>query len=927
MPEPDLLVTKFTIPPVRSALLQRSHLLAVLDQSRSFPLTLLSASAGFGKTTLLSTWASQSTSQVGWLSLDEQDNDPARFWAYVIAALRHSGSPVGEAAEALLHSPRPSLLTGALTSLINELAALAQDTALILDDYHLIREQAIHDSLQFLLDHLPPCLHLLLASRGDPKLPLARLRARGQVVEIRETELRLSGEEAARFLTQVMNLSLSEEDTGRLERRTEGWIAGLQLAALSLRRHHDMSAFIQAFTGSHRFILDYVQEEILEPLPEVQQRFLLHTSVLTRMNAEVCQALTGEQASQQMLESLERANLFLVPLDEERRWYRFHTLFREVLLARLQATQPEQVSRLHREAALWYQHQAWPHEAIPHALATQDFFFVAELLEATVERLHLQGELKTLLAWIKQLPEEVLRAHPRLATSYILAFNLLSPFSDGEEKEYLNLLWAGVEQTLQSEDQTRLSLAERDRLRNRMTILNGMRLAIKALSDGNVEQLNSVVELERHLSLDDDAVWRLLPGDSIAMAYRLAGNLLPMVSALQESRKMARMTQNRYQEAQILWGLIAALIALGQLRQARDHCQELHQLVDSLGGPLPVAAYPDVFQAQLAYEWNQLEVAKSAAEIAIEQTAPLQYMDILMSAYDVLVRVCMAQGDITGAEQAVREMERLNQSAGIPLFRPYFESLRVHLWLAQGNLTQAVDWAEHTPYHQEVPLYSRESAYLELARVYLAQQRYPLALQRLTALLSSAEQVARVGSMISILALQVAALQASGATQEALRVLLRLLTLAEPEGYLRVFLDAGETVQQALQALLTTEHMRASISPVPPALASYARTVLAAFASEQHQIVQQEAILPVSKALPPASSPSSQAAQQLLEPLTPREQEVLRLLAEGASNQEIARQLVVSFATAKKHVASILSKLGAENRTQAIARARSLSLL
>src|SRR6266516_2225157 len=419
MPEPDLLVTKFTIPPVRSALLQRSHLLTALDQSCSFPLTLLSASAGFGKTTLLSAWANQSTSQVAWLALDEQDNDPTRFWAYVIASLRHSSSPVGEGVLAMLYSPHPSLLTGALTSLINELAALSQDIALILDDYHLIREQAIHDSLQFLLDHLPPCLHLLLASRSDPKLALARLRARGQVIEIRETELRLSGEEAARFLTQVTGLALSEEEIGRLEQRTEGWIAGLQLAALSMRRHADVSAFIQAFTGSHRFILDYVQEEILEPLPQKQQRFLLQTSVLDRMNAEICQALTGEPASQAILEELERANLFLIPLDEERRWYRFHTLFREVLLARLQATQPEQVSRLHREEALWYQQQGWPHEAIPHALATQDFLFVAELLEGYTERLYLQGELQTLLAWIKLLPQEVLRTHPRLATSYI----------------------------------------------------------------------------------------------------------------------------------------------------------------------------------------------------------------------------------------------------------------------------------------------------------------------------------------------------------------------------------------------------------------------------------------------------------------------------------------------------------------------------
>jgi len=311
LPELDLLVTKFTVPPVRSALLHRSHLLEVLDQSCSVPLTLLLASAGFGKTTLLSVWASQRTSQVAWVTLDNQDNDPTRFWAYVIAALRHSGSrlsAVGEPAEALLHSSQPSLLTSALTSLINELAALAQDTVLILDDYHLIGEPAIHESLQFVLDHLPSCLHLLLASRSDPPLALARLRVRGQLVEIRDTDLRLDSGEAASFLTRVMGLTLSEEEIGRLEQRTEGWVAGLQLAALSMRKYHDMSAWISAFTGSHRLILDYVQEEILEPLPEGLQRFLLQTSVLDRMNAEVCQALTGEQASQQILESLERAH-------------------------------------------------------------------------------------------------------------------------------------------------------------------------------------------------------------------------------------------------------------------------------------------------------------------------------------------------------------------------------------------------------------------------------------------------------------------------------------------------------------------------------------------------------------------------------------------------------------------------------------------
>jgi LuxR family transcriptional regulator, maltose regulon positive regulatory protein len=918
--ELNLLVTRFTIPPARSALLHRSHLLEILEQGRSVPLTLLSAGAGFGKTTLLSTWASQSTDLVAWFSLDDQDNDPTRFWTYIIAALRHSGPAlcaVGEAALAMLHSPQPPPMASALISLINELAALAQDTALILDDYHLVRRRAIHESLQFLLDHLPSCLHLLIASRVDPPLALARLRARGQLIEIRDADLRLGSKEATSFLKEVMKLSLSEQDAQYLETRTEGWIAGLQLAALSMRRHDDVPAFIKAFTGSQRFILDYVQEEILEQLPEPQQRFLLYTSILERMNADVCQVLTGEQASQQMLEEMEHANLFLIPLDEERRWYRFHMLFREVLLARLHTKEPEQVARLHREAALWYQRQGWPHEAISHALKTQDALFVAELLESCAEHLSRQGELQTLLAWIKQLPLEVLHAHPRLATTYILAFHILFPFSSQqqEEKAYLQQLRAGVEEALQGEDRIVLAQAERDRLRYRLIILDGWELVAEALSHGNVEQLSGLAEMAQDLPLDDEPMWQQNRLGPLGIAWRMAGNFPPMVAALQESRKMTWVTQNRYLEAQILWGLIIALIALGQLPQARDRCQELQQIVVSLGDPLPVAAYPDVFQAQLAYEWNQLEAAKSAARKAIEKTASMQYMDILVMAYDVLVRVCIAQGDLLGAEQAVHEMTQMNKHAGIPLLRAWIEGPQVHLWLAQGNLTRAIDWAERAPYHQEPLAYSHEIATLALVRVFLAARQYPQALHLLAVLLSSAAQMVRVGSMVAILALQVATLQASGATQEALRALDRLLALAEPARYLRIFLDAGEPMRSALQAWFKSPQHAASA-----ALISYAQTILATFEGEQRQVVQQEA--------PPVSPPaSSQAAQQLLEPLTPREQEVLSLLAEGATNREIADRLVVSLATAKKHVASILSKLGAENRTQAIARARTLALL
>lgn len=922
MPEPNLLITKFTIPPVRSTLLARSHLLTVLDQSCASPLTLLSASAGFGKTTLLSTWARQSSSQVAWLSLDEQDNDPTRFWAYVIAALRKAGAPVGEATRATLYASQPSPLNSALTPLINELTLLAQETALILDDYHVISEPTLHASMQFLLEHLPACLHLLLASRGDPPLALSRLRARGQVVEVRATDLRLNGAETASFLTRVMGLLLSQEDIGRLETRTEGWIAGLQLAALSLRRHQDRPAFIQAFTGSHRLILDYVQEEILESLPEDQQRFLLQTSVLDRMNADICQALTGEQASQAILESLERANLFLVPLDEERRWYRFHTLFREVLLARLQAILPERVGPLHREAALWYQHQGWLHEAIPHALATGDFFFVASLLENGVERLYLQGEIKMLLAWIKQLPEEVLYAHPRLTTSYLLVFNLLSPFSDQhqEEKEYLHQLRAGVERTVLDASLLPLTLAERDQLRHRLTILDGWELAARALSDGNGKQLSRLAEQMQQTELTDDTMWQQCKLAPFSMAWRMEGNFPPMVATLQESWQKTQMAQQRFQEIQILWGLIAALIALGKLGQAHKRSLELQQLVERLGGPLPVGAYPDVFQAQLAYTWNQLEVAKKAASIAIEKTAPLQYMDILMVAYEVLSRVHLAQGNLSAAKQAIHEMEQVNQHAGIPLFRPWVEALRAHLWLAQGDLTRAADWAEHTTYQQSTLFYSREISYLALVHVYLALQQYPLALQWLAALLSSAEQVERVGSMVSILALQVATLQASGDGAEALRALLRLLTLAEPEGYQRIFLDAGEPMRQALQAFLQVPSQHTA----SPALRAYAENIHNAFANQPGLQKSELPALPIARVL---TRLPAQSGLPLPEPLTPREQEVLYLLAEGTSNQEIARQLVVSLATAKKHVASILSKLGAENRTQAIAYARLRSLL
>jgi LuxR family maltose regulon positive regulatory protein len=492
---------------------------------------------------------------------------------------------------------------------------------------------------------------------------------------------------------------------------------------------------------------------------------------------------------------------------------------------------------------------------------------------------------------------------------------MLFPFSEQQENDEIQQLRAGVEHLVQSDDETALTRAERNRLRQRLTILDGWGLIARALSDGNVELLHRVAEQAEGLRLDDDSTWQQHRFAPLAMAWRMAGNFPPMVSALQESRRAA---QNRYVESQFLWGLVTALIASGRLQQAHDHCLDLQQLVDSLGRPLPVAAYPDLFRAQLAYAWNQLEVAKGAAQKAIEQTTPLQYMDILMVAYEVLVRVCLAQHDLAGADRAVHDVERVYQSAKIPLFRPWVESLQAQLWLAQGNVRSAAHWAERSLYRHEDPVFPREGVYLTLVRVDLIQQRFSQALSRLTDLLRAAEQVARGGSIVTILALQVAALQASGAVQEARQVLLRLLALAEPEGYLRVFLDAGHPMEQALQELLATEPK--TISPI---LAAYAQTVGDAFAREPRLAATKTAVPLVSLPLPRAPAPSS----SLIEPLTPREQEVLHLLAAGATNREIADRLVVSLTTVKKHVGSLLLKLAAENRTHAVARARELALL
>ncbi len=899
MPEPDLLVTKFTIPPVRSTLVQRLRLLDILDQSCSVPLTLLSASAGFGKTTLLSAWASQSTRQVAWVTLDDQDNDPTCFWGYVITALRKAGSSVGEATLVMLHSPQSVKLPVALTALINELAALAQDTALVLDDYHLIRESALHESLQFVLDHLPACLHLLLASRSDPPLALARLRAKGQVVEIREPELRLRGEEAARFLTEVMDLSLSEEEIGRLEQRTEGWIVGLQLAALALRRHPDVSAFLQAFTGSHRLILDYVHEEILEPLPKDQHRFLLQTSVLERMNADVCQRLSGEPASQQMLESLERAHLFLIPLDEERRWYRLHPLFREVLLARLQAREPEQVAHLHREAATWYATHGLLHEAIQHALEANDFESAAGLMERWILPQHWRNEYHLLRRWAAQFPQAVLHARPELSFTYATAVVLTSPRGPRILQRVEALLHQAEEGFRASGDQAGLGAALVAR-----AVLTGQQ--------GAFAQAFALARQALDVLPEDESQWRGHALCLVGMEAALAGELTRAQALLRHGLAL-------YERAETLPGTQFALAELGDIcldrgelhlaarsfRQALASSEEqrgLSQLQLTLQTGERETYYERMARygmAQIAYEWNDLNAAER--ELGEALAGPSEWRHVLTGGVLLQVRLLLARG---AAEQAREVLADLAVQASRPEVLREIQLCQAYLALSVGDLVTAQRWAASAaPESAPLALTRREEEALLLARVRLAEGQVQEALSVLAHWRQEARTSERQHSALHILVLEALAYQASGAVPQARETLLQVLTLARPEGYQRLFLDEGQAIASLLQTLVPDLREEA--------LAAYVRTLLRASRSAPAK----------PEALPEG------LASVLPAPLTPQERRVLQLLAEGASNQEIANQLVVSLATAKKHVANILSKLGAENRTQAIARARALSLL
>ncbi|HEX6483810.1 MAG TPA: LuxR C-terminal-related transcriptional regulator, partial [Ktedonobacteraceae bacterium] len=922
-----LVETKSTLPRVPSTLVRRERLQNLLDTALSHRLLVCSASAGTGKTTLLSAWAAQSPHQVAWLSLDELDNEPARFWASIIAALRRSGkglSQIGDLALDMLHAAQPPPLSTVLTNLIGDMQSCSGEIILILDDYHVIEDRAIQDAMLFLLDHLPANLHLVLSCRVDPALPLSRWRMRGQMIEIREAELRFTREETDSFLRRGMRLSISEEEVELLEARTEGWIAGLQLAALSLRAQTNPAASVQNFTGGQRFILDYVQEEVLLQQPLAVQSFLLHIAILDRMNAAVCQAVTGEPASQEMLETLERNNLFVLPLDEQRQWYRLHSLFRDVLLARLRATQPELMACLHQRAAHWYEGEGYVHEAVAHALAAKDYSLAASLLERAAPQLWMQGEARTASTWLLMFPDAVVQVHLNLVLT--AALHLLwrtQSLSEQQREEGLvqcERLLARVEQIVQNTAALALSQTEEIRLHNRIHLLRGLAHMSEAFREGDMRGVRSIAEQLQPLAVGEQVAWKWLPLYGLFVSAQWLGDAVLLLPDLLAMKQQALQEQDRATAMVVMCWVAAALLYGGHLRLLQQECLQAQGLLEQSGLQVAVGAYPAFDLSFLYYERNQLQKAEACLRSVMEHAERWQDMQLLTWSHGVYVKVLLASRKLAEAEQALRELQGLVQRSGFAVYDANVMAAQVALWLAGGNLPAAGAWAEHYMFNPDAPEYMRQEEYLALARVHLAQRRYEQGLRLLAPLLSSMERMKRQWDIIHLLALQTVALYGLGKTSQACQVAMRLLGLTEPEGYVRVYLDAGEPMRRVLETLLAAPHDAISISAV-----SY---LLAAFEQERGRSSStQEARAPEPSRSMALAQDSIAVGQSPFEPLSPQERRVFRLLTAGRTYAEIAQELIVSLNTVKTQVSSIYRKLGVSRRAEASAVARQLQLL
>jgi LuxR family maltose regulon positive regulatory protein len=919
-----LLKTKLYIPPLRPELVPRLRLIERLNAGLHCKLTLVSAPAGFGKTTLLSEWVAGNERPVAWLSLDEGDNDPARFLAYFVAALNQAKgteAPLGGGVLSMLQSPQPPPTEAILTTLINEITVIPDRIVLVLDDYHLIEAQPVHDFLTFLLRHLPPhtgsggqCqgMHLVIATREDPPLPLARLRARGQLTELRATDLRFTPSEAAEFLNQVMGLDLSAEDIAALERRTEGWIAGLQLAAISMQGREDTASLVQSFTGSQRHVLDYLVEEVLEQQSESVQAFLLQTSILDRLTGSLCDAVcgasckdTGQEDGRATLEMLDHANLFIVSLDDERRWYRYHHLFGDLLRQRLRQSQPEQTRTLHRRASEWYEQNGFPERAIEYALRGEHFKKAASLLEEETDRIWGRGERTKVYHWIARLPGNMVLSSPQFCFLQAASQLTLGQL-DAAEQSLLaaeNALAQRVESVSESASKSHdlRQDSRRMRIRGRIAVI----WAVLALYRGYLQKVPTYSQQALELLPEQDLAWRSVAVSALGDALSLLGELEQAYRVRLQAMQMGRAAENAYARMVATMKLAVSLKQQGRLGQVLELVQQESQFADDSG-----MSQTDIFGCLLTVwgevlvELNDLEGAIVRARKGVELAERGRDVAVVSWSYLCLMRVLFSRGDFAKAEQLHAKWARFDLESGIPTWTTGQQGAwRTRLWLVQGKLEASSQWALERRLTIDGELtYLRMIEYVVLARLLVAQEHLDEASRLLERLFAAAKAGGQTTRLIEILLLQAMTFHARGDTTQALGKLEHAFKLAEPEGFVRIFVDEGPPMARLLYEALTC-----GIAP------DYARRLLAAFpVSEPEQAASLETQVPESG---------------LVEPLSEREIQVLQLIAEGLTNPEIASRLFLSPHTVKTHSSNIYGKLGVHSRTQAVARARALGLL
>ncbi len=895
----SILATKLFIPLPRLKAVLRPRLVARLDaglhQGQGFgrKLTLISAPAGFGKTTLVSEWLAGKVkdegpppAKVAWLSLDEGDNDPGRFLTYLIAALQTVFAGIGAGMLAALQSLQPPPTEAVLTALLNELVALPGNCILVLDDYHVIgarsdegtaADTSTDAAMTFLLEHLPPSLHLVIATREDPRLPLARLRGRGQLVELRAADLRFTPDEAASFLNQAMGLDLSADEIAALETRTEGWIAGLQLAALSMHGAEDIAGFIQSFTGSHRFVLDYLVEEVLGRQTAGVQAFLLRTAILDRMCGPLCDAvlegLPQETGGQATLEYLERANLFSVPLDGERHWYRYHHLFRDLLRQRLgQSLAPDEIAGYHIRASQWYEEHGLRFEAFRHATAAHDIERAERLIAEGGMPLHSLGVVTAILDWLNSLPKIVMDARPwlwvRSATSTLMAGRT-----------------TGVEEKLQAAEKAMPDGQPDDQTRDLIGQIAAIRATLAVVCYQSEAALLEARRALEHLHADN-VPFRSRATCALGTACQLQGDRIAARRAYVEALAIAQAGGNLYYTVMALTNLGRMQEADNQLQQAAETYRRSLELLSDQGPPNANEEYLGL--ARLAYEWNDLEAAELHGQRSLQLAR--QYdrtVDRFILSEVLLARVKLARGEVAAAAAMLAETEQTVRRNNYVQRLPDVAVVQVLVLLRQGDVAAAARLVQD----HKLPL--------SQARVLLAQRQPAAAFAVLEPLRQQADARNWQDERLKVLVLQALAHQACGDEKQAARVLGEALALAEPGGFIRLFVDEGPPMAELL-AKTKAESGR---------MQEYIGHLLAAFGSQAER------------------QPATFDLQPLPEPLSPRELEILRLIDQGLSNREIGARLFLALDTVKGHNRRIFDKLQVQRRTEAIARARELGLL